>query len=229
MFTARFILARQRHNDPWSCYEETLDNLEAFGAVQLSPLANRKRFRYENKPRARDSIFAVSFWHNLGKCFKSVCNGDCKKGQARREENGKQCKKRKKTSPYIATYRQGNSMFYWTRDCGLLAMDYGSGTTGCIWTVNSGNFFIFLFFFFLGGGGGHNCKANTNINFLKILHIVNFLKITETLIHYQQKSSIKKQNWIQGWHKGKMADLFNWPFRLTKLVFFRARAVRAML
>ena len=32
---------------------------------------------------------------------------------------------------------------------------------------------------------------------------------------------------MPGWHKGKqMADLLNWPiFRLTKLVFFRARAM----
>ena len=31
---------------------------------------------------------------------------------------------------------------------------------------------------------------------------------------------------MQGKHNGKMADLFNWPkFRLTKLVFFKARAV----
>ena len=36
----------------------------------------------------------------------------------------------------------------------------------------------------------------------------------------------KKQNWMQGQHNGKMVDLFNWPkFRLTKSVFFRARAV----
>ena len=31
---------------------------------------------------------------------------------------------------------------------------------------------------------------------------------------------------MQGQHNGKMVDLFNWPkFRLTKSVFFRARAV----
>ena len=44
-----------------------------------------------------------------------------------------------------------------------------------------------IFFFF--GGGGHNCKANTHIffhvyvNFLPVLHIVNSLKITKTLIY----------------------------------------------
>ena len=40
------------------------------------------------------------------------------------------------------------------------------------------------------------------------------------------KLRYKKQIWMQGWHSGKLADLFNWPkFRLTKLVFFRARAI----
>ena len=40
------------------------------------------------------------------------------------------------------------------------------------------------------------------------------------------KIRYKKQNWMQGQHNGKMVDLFNWPkFRLTKSVFFRARAV----
>ena len=59
---------------------------------------------------------------------------------------------------------------YWNWDCGLLAMDYGSETTGydC-----------------------HNCKANTHtctvyffhvdLKFLPVLHIVNSLKITKTL------------------------------------------------
>ena len=40
------------------------------------------------------------------------------------------------------------------------------------------------------------------------------------------KMRYKKQNWMQGQHNGKMVDLFTWPkFRLTKSVFFRARAV----
>ena len=40
------------------------------------------------------------------------------------------------------------------------------------------------------------------------------------------KMRCKEQNWMQGQHNGKMVDLFNWPnFRLTKSVFFRARAV----
>ena len=35
-----------------------------------------------------------------------------------------------------------------------------------------------------------------------------------------------KQNWVQGWHNGKRANLLKWPiFLLTKLVFFRARAL----
>ena len=39
------------------------------------------------------------------------------------------------------------------------------------------------------------------------------------------KMRYKKQNWMQGQHNGKMVDFFNWPkFRLTKSVFFRARA-----
>ena len=80
---------------------------------------------------------------------------------------------------------------------------------------------------------GHNCKANTHIffyvylNFLPVLHIVNSLKITKTLMYsVLTKTRYKKQNWMQGQHNGKMVDLFNWPkFRLTKSVFFRARAV----
>ena len=32
---------------------------------------------------------------------------------------------------------------YWNRDCGLLAMDYGSETMGYIWTINSGMNFFF--------------------------------------------------------------------------------------
>ena len=75
-------------------------------------------------------------------------------------------------------------------------MDYGSETMGYIWTINSGMTFLFW----------HNCKADTRIffyvylNFLPVLHIVNSLKITKTLVY--------------------------WPkFRLTRSVFFRARAV----
>ena len=112
---------------------------------------------------------------------------------------------------------------YWNWDCGLLSVDYGSETTGYIWTINSGMNFFFW----------HNCKANTHIflyvylNFLPVLHIVNSLKITKTLMYsVLTKMRYKKQNWMQGQHNGKMADFFNWPkFRLTKSVFFRARAV----
>ena len=40
------------------------------------------------------------------------------------------------------------------------------------------------------------------------------------------KMRYKTQHWMQGQHNGKMVDFFNWPkFRLTKSVFFRARAV----
>ena len=40
------------------------------------------------------------------------------------------------------------------------------------------------------------------------------------------KMRYKKQNWMQGQHNGKIVDFFNWPkFRLTKSVFFTARAV----
>ena len=94
---------------------------------------------------------------------------------------------------------------------------------GLIWTINSGMIFLFW----------HNCKANTNIffyvylNFLPVLNIVNSLKITKTLMYsVLTKMRYKKQNWMQGQHNGKMVDFFNWPkFRLTKSVFFRARAV----
>ena len=79
----------------------------------------------------------------------------------------------------------------------------------------------------------HNCKANTYIffyvyvNFLPVLHIVNSLKITKTLMYsVLSKMRYKKQNWMQGQHNGKMLDFFNWSkFRLTKSVFFRATAV----
>ena len=90
--------------------------------------------------------------------------------------------------------------------------------------------------FFVGGGGrlGHNCKANTHIFFyvyltvFQVLHIVNSLKITKTLNPYSVLTGMryKKQNWMQGWHNGKRADLINWPIiRLKKFVFFRARAM----
>ena len=65
------------------------------------------------------------------------------------------------------------------------------------------------------------------LNFLTVLNIVNSLKITKTLMYsVLTKMRYKKQNWMQGQHNGKMVDFFNWPkFRLTKSVFFRARAV----
>ena len=86
-------------------------------------------------------------------------------------------------------------------------MDYGSETMDYIWTINSGMIFFW-----------HNCKANTHIffhvylNFLPVLHIVNSLKITKTLMYsVVTKMRYKKQNWMQGQHNGKMIDLFNWP------------------
>ena len=63
---------------------------------------------------------------------------------------------------------------YWNRDCGPLAMDYGSGTTGCIWTTYR---VISFFVFFL-----HNCKANTQIFFhvyLNFLLISSYWKCSE--------------------------------------------------
>ena len=56
-------------------------------------------------------------------------------------------------------------------------MDKGSGTMDCIGIINSGMFFFFGI-----------CKATTHIsfhihlNFLQVLHIMNSLKITKTLI-----------------------------------------------
>ena len=72
-------------------------------------------------------------------------------------------------------------------DCGLLSVDYGSETTGYIWTINSGMNFFFW----------QNCKANTHIflyvylNFLPVLHIVNSLKITKTLMYSVLTKGIK--------------------------------------
>ena len=113
-------------------------------------------------------------------------------------------------------------MFKVATNIGTGTVDYGSETTGYIWTINSGMIFFW-----------HNFKANTDIffyvclNFLSVLHIVNSLKITKTLRYLVvTKMRYKKQKWMQGQHNGKMVDLFNWPkFRLTKSVFFRARAV----
>ena len=80
-------------------------------------------------------------------------------------------------------------------------MDYGSETMGYIWTINSGMTFFFW----------HNCKADTHIffyvylNFLPVLHIVNSLKITKTLVYsVLTKMRYKKQNWMQGQHNGKI-------------------------
>ena len=88
-------------------------------------------------------------------------------------------------------YRR-NTMFnhkYWKWDCGLLSVDYGSETTGYIWTINSGMNFFFW----------HNCKANTHIflyvylNFVPVLHIVNSLKITKTLMYSVLTKGIKNK------------------------------------
>ena len=73
-------------------------------------------------------------------------------------------------------------------------MDYGSETMGYIWTIDSGMIFFWP-----------NCKANTQfffyvyLNFLPVLHIVNSLKITKTLMYsVLTKMRYKKQNWMLG-------------------------------
>ena len=84
-----------------------------------------------------------------------------------------------------------------------------------------------IFFFGIISKPTHIFFFYVYVNFLPVLHIVNSLKITKTLMHLVlTKMRYKKQNWMQGQHNGKMVDFFNWPkFRLTKSVFFRARAV----
>ena len=62
---------------------------------------------------------------------------------------------------------------YWNRDCGQLAMDYGSGTKGSIWTT----YRVIIVFFFLDNG-----KANTHIFFhvyLNFLLISSYWKFSE--------------------------------------------------
>ena len=124
-----------------------------------------------------------------------------KKPKEWRELIGKQCKKKVYNMKYRLIrpdirYRR-NSMFnhkYWNWDCGLLSVDYGSETTGYIWTINTGMNFFFW----------HNCKANTHIflyvylNFLPVLHIVNSLKITKTLMYSVLTKGIKNKTGCQG-------------------------------
>ena len=74
VFTARFYYI-SHSNATITCYEETFREL---GALQLSPSANRKPLRYENKPRAGVSSIAASLvlteFRKFQKCFKIVCN-----------------------------------------------------------------------------------------------------------------------------------------------------------
>ena len=70
-------------------------------------------------------------------------------------------------------------------------MDYGSETKGYIWTITSSMIFFgmiakltHLFFY-------------VYLNFLPVLHIVNSLKITKTLMYsVLTKMRYKKQNWM---------------------------------
>ena len=54
-------------------------------------------------------------------------------------------------------------------------MDYGSGTTGYIWTKNSG--MSFFFFFGISAKLTH-IFSHIYLNFLQDLHILNSLEIT---------------------------------------------------
>ena len=51
---------------------------------------------------------------------------------------------------------------------------------------------------------------------VRLLKMIFFNLLQPSLLY-------NKQNWVQGWHNSKMADLLNWPkFHLMKLVSFRA-------
>ena len=52
---------------------------------------------------------------------------------------------------------------------------------------------------------------HVSLNFLQALHIVNSLKITKTPYSVLTKMRYEKQNWMQGWDNGTIADLLNWP------------------
>ena len=68
MFTARFYYV-SHGNATITCYEETFREL---GAVKLSPSANRKPLRYENKPRTGASSIVACLVLTFS-CHISAC------------------------------------------------------------------------------------------------------------------------------------------------------------
>ena len=62
---------------------------------------------------------------------------------------------------------------------GLLAMDYGSGTTGCIWTINC-NMCFFLWGEGGGGAGGRIISKLTHVFFF--MSSLFFFKFFITLV-----------------------------------------------
>ena len=95
VFTARFYYV-SHGNGLITCYEGTFREL---GAVQLSPLANRKPLRYENKPRAEaSSIVACLVLTEFRKMFKIVCNVGKKKRAERMERTNWQTLQKKSTT-----------------------------------------------------------------------------------------------------------------------------------
>ena len=78
-------------------------------------------------------------------------------------------------------------------------MDYGSETTGYIWTVNSGMIYIYIYIFFGIIAKLTHIFFYVYLNFLPVLNIVNSLKITKTLMYLVQTiMRYKKKNWMQG-------------------------------
>ena len=202
VFTARFYYV-SHGNATITCYEETFREL---GAVKLSPSANRKPLRYENKPRAgASSIVACLVLTEFRRMFYNRVQWGQKNRESRkkRELIGKHCKKMSTTrntawldqisdigETRCSKWPQILEPGLWTTGYGLWIRNYG-----LIWTINSGMIFLFW----------HNFKANTQIfffvylNFLPVLHIVNSLKITKTLIYsVLTKMRYKRQNWMQG-------------------------------
>ena len=92
VFTGRFCYV-SHGNAPVTCYEETFRELEA---VKLSPSANRKPLRYENKPRAgASSIVACPVLTEFRRMFYNRVQWGQKKREPKKQREliGKHCKK----------------------------------------------------------------------------------------------------------------------------------------
>ena len=95
VFTARFYYV-SHGNSLITCYE---GNFRELGAIQLSPLANRKPLRYENKPRAgASSMVACPVLTELRKMFYNRVQCGQKKRAERMERTNWQTLQKKSTT-----------------------------------------------------------------------------------------------------------------------------------